>query len=147
MTRLRNITVPETICCVTCTSNVGINVHLVATCELLAFGHGIGCIIVNSCVAIFVGLKSTRVDHSSACTPSVTHVRTWLNQRSTIRRLWQRATIVTPQFKGPWYRLRETWLTPDRTKTYCNVFGWLERPFGLVIGFINNPQVVTTINS
>jgi hypothetical protein len=30
---------------------------------------------------------------------------------------------------------------------YCNVLGWLETPFGLVIGFINTPQVVTKINS
>jgi hypothetical protein len=25
---------------------------------------------------------------------------------------------------------------------YCNVFGFLKTRFGLVIGFINNPQVV-----
>jgi hypothetical protein len=29
---------------------------------------------------------------------------------------------------------------------YCNVFSWLETPFGLLIGFINHLQVVTTIN-
>jgi hypothetical protein len=30
---------------------------------------------------------------------------------------------------------------------YCNVFVWLQTRFGLVIDFINNPQVVTSINS
>jgi hypothetical protein len=30
--------------------------------------------------------------------------------------------------------------------TYCHVYQWLRRGFGLVIGFINNLQVVTTIN-
>jgi hypothetical protein len=29
---------------------------------------------------------------------------------------------------------------------YCHVYGWLKMGFGLVIGFINNLQVVTTLN-
>jgi hypothetical protein len=29
---------------------------------------------------------------------------------------------------------------------YCHVFEWLRRGFGLEIGFIDNPQVVTTIS-
>jgi hypothetical protein len=44
------------------------------------------------------------------------------------------------------YKLRNHQLLAYIEKhKYCNVFGWLETPFGLVIGFINNPQVVTTI--
>jgi hypothetical protein len=30
--------------------------------------------------------------------------------------------------------------------SFCHVYGWLRRGFGLVIAFINNLQVVTTIN-
>jgi hypothetical protein len=37
--------------------------------------------------------------------------------------------------------------TNDGALAYCNVFGFLKTPFGLVIGFINNPQFVTTIIS
>jgi hypothetical protein len=36
-------------------------------------------------------------------------------------------------------------LTPP-SKPYCHVYGWLKTAFGLVIGFINNLQVVTTVN-
>jgi hypothetical protein len=32
------------------------------------------------------------------------------------------------------------------SREYCHVSQWLRRGFGLVIGFINNLQVVTTIN-
>jgi hypothetical protein len=37
-------------------------------------------------------------------------------------------------------------LTDCNVFIYCNVFVVTGTPFGLVIGFINNPQVVTTIN-
>jgi hypothetical protein len=30
--------------------------------------------------------------------------------------------------------------------SYYHVYGWLKMGFGLVIGFINNLQVITTIN-
>jgi hypothetical protein len=42
------------------------------------------------------------------------------------------------QFLNAWTNLYEIW--------YCHVYQWLETGFGLVIGFINNLQVVTTIN-
>jgi hypothetical protein len=33
-----------------------------------------------------------------------------------------------------------------RNFKYCHVYGWLNKEFGLVIGFIDHLQVVTTIN-
>jgi hypothetical protein len=42
-------------------------------------------------------------------------------------------------FRQRKYQERKVW-------KYCNVFGWLETESGLLIGFINHLQVVTTIN-
>jgi hypothetical protein len=38
-----------------------------------------------------------------------------------------------------------SWATFPFLCLYCNVFDWLETPFGLLIGFINNLKVVTTL--